>query len=260
MSANTFEPSSVSLPVTGPHASRPSAALLEQLSHVSAATACATLHRMGIRRTFMDGPRPLRTGQRTVGPALTLQFMPQREDVGSGGEQEYGERHTALWHVLDQVEVGDVLVIQAFGASHTGCLGEMLVRHFHNQGGAGIVVDGRIRDTSKVAAMDLPVWCTGSTPHYATQSELFPWGYRVPVACAGVLVLPMDIIIADDDGAVVVPIQLAAQLAELAVEHEGWEEFSRMRIDEGGRLSRYYPLDDDARKEFEQWRSQRAAL
>lgn len=243
------------LPVRGAPYDRPSPETIAALKGVSAATACATLHNLGVTRTAIIGPRPLRQGQRIVGPAVTLQFMPQREDIASGLEQEYVERHTALWEVFDTVEQGDVLVVQAFGSVETGCLGEMLVQHFENLGGAGIVVDGRIRDAPKVAGIDVPIWCTGVTPHYSSQTELFPWGHGVPIACGKVLVLPGDIVIADDDGAVVVPTSFAQQLVDASQSHEDWEAFSRERIAAGGSLRDYYPLTEATRLEFERWQA-----
>jgi regulator of RNase E activity RraA len=78
---------------------------------------------------------------------------------------------------------------------------------------------------------------------------------NVPIACGGVTVVPGDLIVADDDGAVVVPIQLAPELARKAGEHAEWEEFSRLRLSEGGDLRKYYPLRDDARAEYEAWRA-----
>ena len=77
--------------------------------------------------------------------------MPQREDIADGQTQEYIERSTALWAVLDEVQPGDVLVVQAYGSHTTGCFGDMLVRYFKLRGGAGIVVDGRIRDVPRVS-------------------------------------------------------------------------------------------------------------
>lgn len=233
---------------------RPRPELVDRLAHVSAATACAKLSRLGLSRTFIDGPRPDRPGAHVVGTARTLQFLPQREDIASGAGEEYVERRTALWAVLDSTEPGDVLVVQAWGATHTGCVGEMLVRYFGGRGGVGIVVDGRTRDSGKTRALDVPMWTTGATPHYASQSELFPWAYDVPVGVGQALVMPGDLIVADDDGAVVVPQGLAEQVVELSERHEEWEAFSRERLAEGGALSKYYPLDDTARVEFEQWR------
>jgi regulator of RNase E activity RraA len=66
--------------------------------------------------------------------------------------------------------------------------------------------------------------------------------------------LPGDIIIADDDGAVLVPINLASRVAQITLEHEDWETFSRMKLAEGGALRTYYPLSEDGRKEYEAWR------
>jgi regulator of RNase E activity RraA len=78
-------------------------------------------------------------------------------------------------------------------------------------------------------------------------------GYDVPVAAGGVLILPGDLVISDDDGAVVVPVSKAQQIIDSASDHERWEGFSRMRIDQGARLSDYYPLTPDSRQEFERW-------
>ncbi len=92
--------------------------------------------------------------------------------------------------MLETVQEGDVLVVQAYGSSFTGCFGDMLVRYFKRRGGAGIVVDGRIRDAARVRELGVPIWCTGTTPHYASQTDLFPWAYDVPVAAGGVLTSP----------------------------------------------------------------------
>ncbi|MGI8448531.1 MAG: hypothetical protein ACR2MP_15400, partial [Streptosporangiaceae bacterium] len=88
---------------------------MRQLYAVSSATASAVLHRMGVRRTFMQGPLARQPGAKIVGPAITLQFMPQREDVASGAGQEQGEKVSALWAVLEEVQPGDVLAVQAYG-------------------------------------------------------------------------------------------------------------------------------------------------
>lgn len=203
----------------------------------------------------MHGPVTRTPGQKVVGPTLTLQFMPQREDIASGVQQEYSERESALWHVFDATQPGDILSVQAWGDPYTGCLGEMLITYFEGKGGVGIVVDGYIRDWPKVEQIGTPIWCRGCTPHYASQGDLYPWAYNVPIALARVLVLPGDIIIADDDGVVAVPAKLATRLLEVSLHHEDWEEFSRMRLAEGGSIWDYYPLSEKGQKEFEEWRS-----
>ncbi len=80
-------PDNVKLPIVGPAYTRPDKALIEKLYDVSSATASATLHRMGNRKTFMLGPLPRVPGAKIVGPAFTLKFMPQREYIGSGAGQ-----------------------------------------------------------------------------------------------------------------------------------------------------------------------------
>jgi regulator of RNase E activity RraA len=152
------------LPVRGPAYTRADPKTMAALAPVSSATACAQLHKDGITRTFIEGPRPLATGQRIVGSSVTLQFMPQREDIASGVAQEHVERTTALWAVLETVQPGDVLVVQAYGSAYTGCLGDMLVRYFKRRGGAGIIVDGRIRDAPRVRKLGVPIWCPDATP------------------------------------------------------------------------------------------------
>jgi regulator of RNase E activity RraA len=66
--------------------------------------------------------------------------------------------------------------------------------------------------------------------------------------------MPGDVIVADDDGAVVVPIRLAPELLQKASEHHEWEDFSRMKLAEGGDLRRYYPLSEETRGEYEAWK------
>ncbi|MBC8159782.1 MAG: ribonuclease activity regulator RraA [Roseiflexaceae bacterium] len=253
--AHTQLPSPViALPISGPAFTRPDADLIAHMHAVSSATASAVLHKLGIRHSFIRGPATRQPGAKVVGPAVTLQFMPQREDVASGIEQEYVERSSALWHVLDSVQPGDVLAVQANGDPYTGCLGEMLITYFKGRGGAGIVVDGFLRDWPKVAPISTPIWAQGVTPNYASQAGQFPWAYNVPVACGGVLVLPGDIIIADDDGAVLVPARMAELVLTQTLAHEDWETFSRQRLAEGGSIWTYYPLSDEGRAEYEQWR------
>ena len=248
-------PPGVNLPITGPAYARPSLELLDQLQVVSSATASAELHKMGLRRAFIQGPVSRAPGSKIVGAAVTLQFMPQREDVASGLSQEEVEKHSALWHVLDTVQAGDVLVVAAHGDPYTGTLGEMLITYLMGRGGRGAIVDGCIRDFPRVKEIGLPVWTSGLTPNYASQAGLFPWAHGVPVNCGGVLVLPGDIIIADDDGAVLIPLQLAPLLLKRVLEHEDWESFSRARLAAGGSIWRYYPLSADGRREYDDWKA-----
>lgn len=229
--------------------------ILEAIREVSSATASAILSQLGIRDAFLQGPVPRVAGAKAVGPAVTLQFMPKREDLVGDQLQEYGERSSALWQVLEHIQAGDMLVVDARADMRTGCLGEMLITYFNSRGGAGIVVDGCIRDFPHAKEIGVPLWTRGTTPNFASQTNLYPWDFNIPVACAGVLVIPGDIIIADDDGAVVVPSKMAHEVLDKALEHQEWEVFSKTRLEEGGELSKYYPLSDEGRREYEEWYS-----
>lgn len=246
------------LPIVGPAFVRPDPEIIRRLHQVGSATASAIMHRLGVRQTFIEGPVARRPGAKVVGPVVTLQFMPRREDIvwnlASGAAEEHVEKHTALWSVFDSIEKGDVLAVQAFGDPHTGCMGEMLITYFKGRGGAGIVVDGCIRDWPAVQQLDLPLWTRGFTPNYASQGRLFPWAYNVPVALSNVLVMPGDIMIADDDGAVLIPAAMAQMVLRQTRDHEDWEAFSRLKLSEGGSIRRYYPLDEQGQAEYEAWK------
>jgi len=233
---------------------RAAAESIERISLVSSATASATLTSMGVNNTFIDGPVTRTPGRSITGPVLTLQFLPKREDHIAGEGDENVAKQTALWQVLQRVQPGDVIAVDARGQTKTGCFGEMLLTYLAARGGLGIVVDGSIRDSAEATALDIGIWTRGVTPNYATQTTLSPWDFNVPISCGEALVIPGDVVIADDDGAVVVPAALIDKVADKALEHEDWERFSRIKLTEGGDLMKYYPLDEEAQAEFQQWK------
>ncbi len=232
---------------------RPAAALVAQLRAIGAATASSTLSRLGIRNAHIAGPVARTPGRVMAGPALTLQFMPKREDLY--GEDEYAQPERQLHrHVLYHTQPGDVVVVDARGDMKSGVFGEMMLTYFQGKGGLGVVIDGCLRDFPNVRTLDLGLWIAGLTPNFHTQTDIMPFAVNVPIACGGVLVMPGDIVVADDDGAVVVPVALASQVIELASVHHEWEGFSKSRLMQGGDLRRYYPLHEDARAEYEAWK------
>lgn len=245
-------------PIETKDIARPDASLIAALRGIGSATASGELRRLGIRSAFMQGPVCMTPGASIVGPALTLQFMPKREDLYP--EAEYVEPERQLHrHALYHAEPGDVVVVDARADMTSGVFGEMMMTYFRGRGGLGVVIDGCIRDSAQIKKLGLGLWLRGVTPNFHTQTNIFPYAVNVPIACGGVTVLPGDIVIADDDGAVVVPIDLAPQLAVKAGEHVEWEEFSRLKLAEGGDLRTYYPLSDAARSEYEAWRRAQTA-
>ena len=238
---------------------RPPKELIEGLKGIGAATVAGTLGHMGFHRPNMVGPLPQTHGKSIVGPAVTLQFMPQRPDLFSEGEYADPEKQLHR-HVLYQVEEGDVVVVDARGDMSSGVFGDMMSTYFKGRGGAGIVIDGCMRDRPNVERLDLPVWLRGWTPNYHVQTSIYPNAVNVPIACGGVTVIPGDIIVADDDGAVVVPVSMAPRVIEEAKKHAEWEVFSRERLLQGGSLQRYYPLHPDAEAEYQAWRRAQPSL
>jgi regulator of RNase E activity RraA len=237
---------------------RPPAAWSAALAAVGTATITGTLYRMGVTNPFLCGPRAWTPGRCVAGPALTLQFMPKREDLY--GADEYAEPEKQLHrHCLYHTQPGDMVVVDARGDLSSGVFGEMMLTYFRGRGGIGVVVDGCLRDWPNIQQIDLGVWVRGVTPNFHTQTALMPFAVNVPIACGGVLVMPGDIVVADDDGAVVVPVALAERCIADASQHHEWEEFSRERLAAGGDLRRYYPLMEAARPEYEAWKRARGA-
>jgi len=236
-----------------PSIKRPSADLIARVKAVGAATASASLFQLGIRGAHMQGPTSWNRGKTICGPALTLQFMPKREDLY--GEGEYADVEKQLHrHVLYQVQAGDVVVVDARGDMVSGVFGDMMTTYFRGRGGAGMVIDGCIRDWVNVQKLDVPMWIRGVTPNFHTQTNLMPFAVNTPIACGSVTVIPGDIILADDDGAICVPVALAEQMIEQASKHHEWEDFSRIKLMQGESLQRYYPLHPDAEPEYREWR------
>ena len=126
--------------------------------------------------------------------------------------------------------------------------------YFKGRGGAGIVIDGCLRDYPNVKKLDLPLWLRGWTPNFHTQTGIYALRGQRADRLRRRHRIPGDIIVADDDGAVVLPVAMARQVIEDAQKHHEWEDFSREKLMQGAPLQRYYPLHDDARGEYEEWR------
>ncbi len=234
---------------------RPPAELVAGLAAIGSATAAGELSRMGIRNPHICGPVSHSPGMTIAGPALTLQFMPKREDIY--GDAEYLEPEKQLHrHVMYHAQAGDIIVVDARGDMASGIFGEMMLTYFKGKGGAGVVIDGCIRDYGEARKLGLGLWLRGVTPNFHAQTGIIPFGVNVPVACGNALVMPGDIIVCDDDGCVVVPVAMAPALLAKASAHHEWEDFSRLRLSQGGDLRKYYPLRADAEAEYREWRKQ----
>ncbi|MYE26844.1 MAG: ribonuclease activity regulator RraA [Chloroflexi bacterium] len=234
-------------------------ATLNKLREIGAATIAGALSKQaGIRNPHLVGLTPFNPGATACGQAVTLQFMPKREDLHWGDEYAAAPERELHRRAIMACQPGDIIVVDARGSMSSGVFGEMMLTSFQAQGGEGVVIDGCIRDFPEVQQLDLGLWLRGVTPNFHTQTDIFPHAVNVPIACANCFVAPGDIIVADDDGAVVLPLALAEEMAEAASAKAEWEVFSRMKLEEGGRLDKYYPLNDEAQKEYEAWLRQGA--
>ena len=236
-----------------PQFERIEAATLESLRAIGAATIAGALAKEGIRNPHLVGLNPYNPGATACGQAVTLQFMPKREDLHWGDEYAASPGRELHRIAIMACQPGDIIAVDARGSLSSGVFGEMMLTSFKAQGGEGVVIDGCVRDFPEVKQLGLGLWLRGVTPNFHTQTDIFPHAVNVPIACAGCFIAPGDVIVADDDGAVVVPVALAAEIAEIGGAKAEWEVFSRLKLEEGGRLDKYYPLNDEARREYEAW-------
>jgi len=233
---------------------RPPKELIEPFWDFGAAAISSALREeCGILRAYITGPVAFTPGLKAVGTAVTLSFLPKREDIVRGRVEEEEESTSALWASVMAVQEGDVLVVDARGNMQTGCLGDMLMTAISAKDANGLVVDGCVRDTPHAKKLGLPLFLKGATPHNAGHFEMYPWDYNEPIGCGGVLVMPGDIIVGDDDGVVVVPPKVAPKVIEYCHARETREIFERMKLKETGDIEKYYPFNEEGRKEYEEW-------
>jgi regulator of RNase E activity RraA len=220
----------------------------DRLGAVATATLAGVLHKRGIRSSFLSGLRPIRPGQRMIGVARTLRYLPMREDLLS----TYGTRENAQRRAVEALQPGEVLVIDARDVPDAGTIGDIYAMRATHLGAAGIVTDGATRDTPALAEMEIPVYHRSS--HASTyRRHHLPVDEQIPIACAGVTVLPGDVLVGDGEGVVVIPVALADEVAAAAAEQELAEEWGLERVAAGESTDGTFPVTPERRPEFEAW-------
>ena len=230
--------------------------LLEALKGVGVPTATQHLVSRGFHNTYPIGilPQALEPGQTMVGRARTLRFLPLREDLVKAQYDTVTDRPHRL--AIESIQPGEILVVDAGGSLGAGVAGDMFTRRVQKRGGAGMVIDGAVRDLSTIRQLGLPVFCRGM--HGAGIGRaLMSVGIQEPVQVGGVPVLPGDVLLGDENGVVVIPPTEIEDLIEYGVEHELQEDFTREKLAEGLSLHQAYPPDEELRKEYEAWRQKR---
>jgi regulator of RNase E activity RraA len=159
--------------------------------------------------------------------------------------------------LVESVSSGDVVVMEARGETGAGTIGDILAARVVARGGAGIVTDGGVRDTPGVTELDIPTYYRAANASSLWSAHI-PMDIDVPVTCAGVLVMPGDVIVGDAEGVVVLPFAMAEEIAHAALEVEEREAFALERVKAGESYRGLYPLSDERRGEYETWKATRS--
>lgn len=228
--------------------------LIAALNTISTATLTHQLQMRGVRSTFMSGLKPLHPEKRMVGRARTLRYVALREDV----QPQFAGGLNAQKRVVESIAPGDVLVIEARGVPDAGTIGDIYATRLFGLGGVGVVTDGALRDTPAIADIGGPVYHQAS--HGATYGrQHMPYSADEPVTCAGVFVMPGDVIVGDGEGAVVIPAALVEEIVEKALVQEEREAFALEKVAEGQPTLDLFPLAKERLPEFETWKAAKAS-
>lgn len=219
-----------------------SSEILKKLEKISVATACGMLLKLGFRNTYVQGMIPIDPRQKMLGIARTVRYVPVREDIT---DLKAGERaELADFKTVDTLKEGEIIVCDAaLGSKVASTFGDVMTSRVKRLGGAGLVIDGAIRDIEILRSMDIPVFyreahaCPGPMAIWPIEAD-------VPIQCGGVLVFPGDVIIGDEDGVVVIPSAQAAEVAEMGLVEEEMEAFVRNYLSKGGNLGDFYPPNE----------------
>ena len=230
-------------------------AVFEILHKVTTATITTMLLKKGIRRCWMNGPKPLAPGgDRVVGRAFTLRFIPVREDVAT--PESWGNPISTRAAVEDMPE-GAIVVADAMGVPSAGIFGDILCARMKKRNVAALVTDGAVRDRVGVLMSGLAVWSSGVAAPPSVNGLTFV-GWQQPIGCGGCAIFPGDVIVADDDGVVVIPQNLLDFVAHEGAEHELYESWVFSEVENGVKLPGLYPPNDDAKARYAAWRKSRS--
>jgi regulator of RNase E activity RraA len=227
---------------------------IDILSQVSTATLTTILLKKGLRNVWMRGTRPIREGQpRLVGRAFTLRFVPAREDLAT---PESWSSPKSTRAAIEDMPAGCIAVVDAMGVTDAGIFGDILCARMKKRGVAALITDGVVRDVAGVLGTGLPVWCSGAAAPPSVAGLTFV-DWQQPVGCGGVAVFPDDIVVVDDDGAILIPAALLEEMLVLAPEQERLESWIMGQVEAGASLPGLYPPNAENKARYEAEKSSR---
>ena len=225
--------------------------LVAKLTEAPTAGLSAQLRSRGLNNVVIEGVAPLKPGAKIVGTAKTLRFVPNREDLF----KSHGGGFNAQKQAFDSIRPGEVVVIEARGESGSGTLGDILALRAKSLGAAGVVTDGGVRDSAEVAEI-LPVFSTAKHPAVLGRKHV-PWESDVAVACGNATVLPGDVIVADDDGAIVIPRDLVEEVVDAALAKEIEDGWVAEQVAAGNPIDGLFPPKGEWKTKFDEWKAAR---
>ena len=222
--------------------------IVSTLARVTTATLTTLLLKKGLRNVWMRGTRPLNAGQpRLVGKAFTLRFVPAREDLAT---PESWAKPVSTRSAIEAMPEGCIAVADARGVTDAGIFGDILCARIRKKGVTALVTDGVMRDVAGVRATGLPVWCQGAAAPPSVAGLTFV-NWNEPIGCGGVAVFPDDWIVADDDGAVVIPAAFIEETVANAPEQERLEAWIMEEVEKGASLPGLYPPNAENKARYE---------
>ena len=224
------------------------------LKKITTATITTILLKKGLRNVWLRGSRPLRPGQeRLVGPAFTLRFVPAREDLAT---PESWSKPISTRTAIEAMPAGCIAVVDAMGITDAGIFGDILCARMAKRGVTALVTDGVVRDLEGVLGTGLPVWCDGAAaPPSVAGLTFVNWGE--PFGCGGVAVFPDDIIVADQDGAVLIPQAFLDLILTEGPEQEAMEGWIVNEVNNGAALPGLYPMNADTKARYAEWKAKK---
>jgi regulator of RNase E activity RraA len=225
------------------------------LEGISTATLTTVLLKKGLRNVWLRGAFPKQPGQKRVaGAAFTLRFVPAREDLATPASWASPISTRAA---IEAMEEGVICVADALGVTDAGIFGDILCARMAKRKVGALITDGVMRDMEGVLATGLPVWCAGAAAPASVAGLTFI-NWQEPIACGGVAIFPGDAIVADGDGAVVVPQAMLAEVMAAAVEQEAQEAWVMTEIERGVPLPGLYPPNDEAKARYAAFKAKKS--